>query len=79
MAVPAKGIKMISVTCYHLEDGVSNQLSLFGDELAREQTITGAIDAINARWGERTVHSADTLGTGIYVKQKIPFGSTCYL
>ena len=79
MAAPAKGIKMISVTCYHLEDGVSNQLSLFGDELAREQTITGAIDAINARWGERTVHSADTLGTGIYVKQKIPFGSTRYL
>jgi DNA polymerase-4 len=79
MAAPAKGIKMISITCYHLEDGVSNQLSLFGDELAREQTIAGAIDAINARWGERTVHSADTLGTGIYVKQKIPFGSTRYL
>ena len=76
---PAKGIQMISVTCYHLEDGLSNQLTLFGDELAREQHITSAIDDINTRYGERTIHSADTLGTGIYVKQKIPFGSTRYL
>ena len=79
MAAPAKGIKMISVTCYHLENGLSDQLSLFGDELAREQAVTSAIDDINTRWGDRTVHSADTLGTGIYVKQKIPFGSTRYL
>ena len=79
MSAPAKGIKMISVTCYHLESHLSNQLSLFGDELARERAVVGAIDNINTRYGERTVHSADTLGTGIYVKQKIPFGSTRYL
>lgn len=79
MSAPAKGIKMISVTCYHLSDGLGNQLSLFGDELARERAMVGAIDDINSRYGERTIHSADTLGTGIYVKQKIPFGSTRYL
>lgn len=72
---PAKNIQMIAITCYHLSDGLSNQLTLFGDELAREQHITSAIDDINRRYGERTIHSADTLGTGIYVKQKIPFGS----
>lgn len=79
MGAPAKGIKMISITCYHLEDNLSNQLNLFGDELAREIAVTNAIDDINTRWGDRTLHSADTLGTGMYVKQKIPFGSTRYL
>ena len=72
-------IKEIGVTCYGLSDGLDDQLSLFGDQLAREQHITQVIDAINGRFGERTIHSLDTLGTGIYVKQKIPFGSTRYL
>lgn len=79
MGAPAKGIKMISVTCYHLSDSLGNQLSLFGDQLARERHVTLAIDEINDRYGARTIHSADTLGTGIYVKTKIPFGSTRYL
>lgn len=70
---------MISVTCYHLESSLSNQLSLFGGELAREQAVVEAIDDTNTRYGERAIHSADTLGTGFYVKQKIPFGSTRYV
>lgn len=72
-------ITKISITCYELEDGISNQLSLFGDQLAREQQITNALDEINRRFGDRTLHSANTLGTGFYVKQKVPFGSTRYL
>lgn len=72
-------IREIGVSCYHLADGMGDQLSLFGDELARERAVVSAIDEINARYGDRTVHSADTLGTGFYVKQKIPFGSTRYL
>jgi hypothetical protein len=54
-------------------------LALFGDELAREQQVTWAVDAINERWGERTIHSADTIRSGDIVKTKIPFGSTRYL
>lgn len=69
----------ISITCYELEDDISDQLSLFGDQLAREQYVTSAIDEINKRFGDRTIHAANTLGTGIYVKQKVPFGSTRYL
>jgi DNA polymerase-4 len=69
----------ISITCYELEDNTGDQLSLFGDEIARQQYITEAIDTINRRFGDRTIHAADTLGTGIYVKQKVPFGSTRYL
>ena len=72
-------IREIAISCYHLDDGLGDQLSLFGDELARERLVTAAIDEINQRYGDRTVHSANTLGTGIYVKQKVPFGSTRYL
>jgi DNA polymerase IV len=69
----------IGISCYELSDGVDDQLSFFGDSLAREQQVTEAIDAINKRFGDRTIHAADTLGTGSHVKQKIPFGSTRYL
>lgn len=72
-------IREIGVSCYELSDDLGDQLSLFGDQLAREQYITEAIDTINKRFGDRTIHAADTLGTGMYVKQKIPFGSTRYL
>lgn len=72
-------IRMVSVTCYQLRNGTGDQLSLFGDELAREQHVTWAIDELNQRYGDRTMHSADTLGTGMYMRTKIPFGSTRYL
>ncbi|HET6746820.1 MAG TPA: hypothetical protein VFH06_01805 [Candidatus Saccharimonadales bacterium] len=73
-------IREIGVSCFALEDSDSrDQLSLFADEIVREQQITSAIDTINQRFGDRTIHSADTLGTGKFVKQKIPFGSTRYL
>lgn len=72
-------IKEIGVHCYDLEPIEDPQLSLFQDQLVRERQVTHAIDDINKRWGDRTIHSADTLGTGIYVKTKIPFGSTRYL
>ena len=71
--------KEIGVTCYELTDVGDVQLNLWGDELLRERHVTGALDDINQRYGDRTVHSAHTLGTGMYVKQKIPFGSTRYL
>jgi DNA polymerase-4 len=71
--------KEIGITCYGLVDEGSVQLYLWGDELAREVHTTEVIDKVNARYGDRTIHSVHTLGTGMYVKQKIPFGSTRYL
>jgi DNA polymerase IV len=47
--------------------------------VARDRAVTEAVDVINHRFGERTIHSADTLETQKIVKQKIPFGSTRYL
>lgn len=74
------GIKMIGVTCYGLEPAGSDaQLNLFGDELARARAVTTAVDTINERYGERMIHSADTLETNQAVKAKIPFGSTRYM
>lgn len=74
------GITMIAVTCYGLEprEACDRQLSLLGDELARAHAITDAVDEINARYGARVIHSADTLGTDM-VRTKIPFGSTRYM
>jgi len=73
------GLKEIGIHCYELEDIEDHQLSLFNDQIVRERQVTGAIDTINKRFGDRTIHSAGTLGTGIYVHTKIPFGSTRYL
>lgn len=73
------GIKEIGVSCYELGEDNDPQLSLFGDDVAREHRLIDAIDVINQRYGERVVHSADTLGTGRFLQQKIPFGSTRYL
>jgi len=72
-------LKEIGIHCYELEEINDHQLSLFNDQIVHERQVTDAIDDINKRYGERMIHSADTLGTGIYVKQKIPFGSTRYL
>jgi DNA polymerase IV len=72
-------IRDINVHCYLLERGERSQMSLFADEIARDRSVANAIDEINDRYGEHTVHSADTLKTGPFVKTKIPFGSTRYL
>jgi DNA polymerase-4 len=72
-------LKEIGVHCYELTSAEASQLSFFADEIIRERQVVEAIDEINKRFGERTIHSADTLNTGIYVKTKIPFGSTRYL
>lgn len=72
-------LREIGIHCYELESDQDGQLSLFKDKIVRERHITGAIDDINKQFGQRTIHSADTLNTGLYVKQKIPFGSTRYL
>lgn len=71
-------VKEIGVTCYELSSSEDRQLTIFGDELAHEQALTTAIDEINARYGARSIHSADTLETAM-VQAKIPFGSTRYL
>jgi len=71
-------VKEIGVSCYELSEPDESQLHLFGDDLARDKSLTNAVDQINSRYGKRVIHSADTLTTRM-VKEKIPFGSTRYL
>lgn len=72
-------IREIGVHCYELAPLESSQVSLFADEIARERQVVNAMDSLNQKFGDRTVHSANTLASGIYVSTKIPFGSTRYL
>ena len=71
-------VKEIGVSCYELSEPDDSQLHLFGDELARDRAVTTAQDEINARYGKRVLHSADTLTTKM-MREKIPFGSTRYM
>ncbi len=73
------GIREIGVHCYELSDDDDTQLSLFGDVIVREHQLSDAIDNINQRYGDRTVHSADTMATDELIKQKVPFGGVRYL
>lgn len=72
-------IRDINVHVYLLQHEEPSQTSLFADQLAREWAVTDAVDELNDRYGEHTVHSADTIPTGRLVKTKVPFGSTRYL
>lgn len=72
-------IRDINVHCYLLERGERSQLNLFADEFARDRLVASAIDDINDRYGEHTIHAANTTRTTPVVKTKIPFGSTRYL
>lgn len=72
-------IRDINVHVYLLQSHEPSQASLFADEIARERAVTNAIDELNDRYGEHTLHAANTLKTSPLVKTKIPFGSTRYL
>ena len=72
-------IQEIGIRCYEIFDDDNPQMSLFSDSIERNQQLVSAIDTINQRFGDRTVHSADTLNLSEFIKQKISFGSTRYL
>jgi DNA polymerase-4 len=72
-------IRDINIHVYLLQDHEESQISIFGDQIARERSVVDAIDDLNNRYGEHTIHSADTTKTSPFVKTKIPFGSTRYL
>jgi DNA polymerase-4 len=72
-------IQEIGIRCYEISDDDNPQMSLFSDSIERNQQLVSVIDTINQRFGDRTVHSADTLNLSEFIKQKISFGSTRYL
>lgn len=74
-------IKEMGIHCYELAQASKSagQLSLFAEDIVKEQRIVALIDEVNGRFGDRTVHSASTLSTDMYMKTRIPFGSTRFL
>jgi len=72
-------VREFGISCYQLEPNSDEQLGIFGDNCIAESETTKTIDEINGMFGRRTVHSANTLNTGMYEEPKIPFGSTRYL
>jgi DNA polymerase-4 len=77
-APPSVEIREIGLHTYDLEDCDHAQTGLFDGDTEKQGWLTTAIDSVNFRYGEFTVHSADTLQAKPIVKQKIPFGSTRY-
>ncbi len=73
------GARQIGVRLYCLDRDTNMQLSIFGDELMKEVKLAEAIDKVNQRFGDRTLHSASTLNTNLWIVNKVPFGSTKYL
>jgi len=71
-------IREIGVTCYGISRAENEQMSIFYEEEKKEEQVMLAVDEVNERYGARTVHACETLGTRS-VKAKIPFGSTRYL
>lgn len=71
-------IREIGISCYGLSDSNRSQLSIFDELMNKERWMGEAVDRINGRYGEFTMHSADTLDVKGIVKQKIPFGGTSY-
>lgn len=72
------GLRIIGITLYKLTDSPNPQISFFEQELEKPKQVSAAVDAINRRFGARTIHSALTLDTNS-VTAKLPFGSTRYL
>lgn len=70
--------RTIGITLYKLQDQPDAQVSLWQEQKNRKESLCIASDAINLRFGSRTIHSADSHGTE-HVKTKIPFGSVRFL
>lgn len=71
-------VRIIGITLYKLQNHPEPQQSFWQVQTDRRAHLCVASDAINLRFGARTIHSADSYGTD-HVKTKIPFGSVRYL
>ena len=71
-------VRIIGITLYKLQNHSELQQTFWQEQANRRSHLCAASDAINLRFGARTIHSADSCGTD-HVKTKIPFGSVRYL
>lgn len=75
---PPGRLTCLGVYVYNFSQPNRRQLALF-DSFNRRASLTDAIDQINRRYGNYTLHSAHAHAGAGHIKQKVPFGSTDYL
>jgi DNA polymerase-4 len=70
---PAKGVRILAIACFALEEAMREQLELFVSR-ERVRRLTKAIDQINDRWGEFVVRPGRMLGMERKILDRIAFG-----
>lgn len=73
----ALNLRMLNVYLYNIIPTEQEQLIL-ADQPLRPHQLTRTIDHINARYGTKTIHSAESTVGAARIQQKVPFGSTRY-
>ena len=76
--LPYERARAIGITLYKFQDQPELQLLLDHAKSEQQDKLCCAADAINNRFGARTIYSANTFGTD-QIKTKVPFGSTRFL
>lgn len=75
---PYHKIQTMGIYLYNFTQPNHNQLT-FLDDVNKTASLTKAIDLINYRYGNSTIHSAHSSAGLAKIKQKVPFGGTDYL
>ena len=72
---PYKGqVRDLAVSCFNLVGNDTTQLELF-DDFEKKESLVGAVDKLNERYGDYTITPGMMLGTGDTVKDRIAFGN----
>ena len=69
-----KPVSLMSVTSYQLSQEKDNQLSIFGDEIAKTHSVSDAADKINDIYGEFTVVPGIMMDMDETILDRIAFG-----
>ena len=69
-----KPVSLMSITSYQLSQEDDNQLSIFGDEIAKKHSVSDAADKINDIYGEFTVVPGIMMGMDNTILDRIAFG-----
>lgn len=73
----ALNLRMLDVYLYSIVPTDQEQLAISNQPLRAHQ-LTAAVDKLNARYGVKTIHSAESTVGASRIQQKVPFGSVRY-
>lgn len=70
---PDKGVRILAIACFELEEAGTYQLELFRSD-GRKRRLAKAMDTINDRWGDFTIGMGRMLSAERRVLDRIAFG-----